>query len=140
MPHGTEKYISKDYFSCALTRYKKSPGLSFTPSLSLVPFSGPTQWPLVGSDSPHHGGQDSCMRSSCVLKFKAKEKIHASFLVIPAQFPIVTLTEPFYITCSSVKESLRTRGCGNLIGQAHFTQITLPRLQGVGPRAGKRRP
>ena len=140
MPHGTEKYISKDYFSCVLTRYQKSSGLSFTPSLSSVPFSGPTQWPLVGSDSPHHGGQDSCMRSSCVLKFKANEKIHASFLVIPAQFPIVTLTEPSLHHMLIQERVIEDKRVWQFDWPDSLHPVAPPRLQGLGLRAGKSRP
>lgn len=87
-------YISKDNFSYASTRYCKSSGLSVTPSLS--PILG-SHWATAGSirlfTSPW---QDSYSSSSCVLKFKAKEKAQASFLVILAKFPIVTLMEPAF--------------------------------------------
>lgn len=74
---GTDMYISKDNFSCASTRYCKSSGLSITPSLSPILKS---HWATAGSIRLFTSRwQDSYSSSSCVLKFKAKEKAHASF-------------------------------------------------------------
>lgn len=130
--------ISQDHLGCALTRYWKSSGLSFTPSLSSAPFSGPTGWLLVTSDSPHHGGQMATAAPQCVLKFKAKEKARASFLAIPAAFPVVTLTEPalhhVFFKGPVVEEE---RGW-QLISQACCTPIALSIPQGL-ERKGRRR-
>lgn len=57
LAHRAERDRSQDHLGCALTRYWKSSGLRFRPFLSSAPFSGPSGWLLVTSDSPHHGGQ-----------------------------------------------------------------------------------
>lgn len=91
----------------------------------LSPILGP-RWVAPGnirlSSSWWPGGHSG---PSCVLKFKAKEKAGASFLAIPAAFPVVTLTEPALHYVFFKEPVVGDERGWRLIGQACCTPIAL---------------